>query len=204
MVVCATLASMNSAQQRFTDPKSGFTIVELLIVIVVIAILAAITIVAYNGVTARAAYATSKQDMANIKTAIELYYAENDAYPDSANCANTPGEYSYQDNWCGWDQGQGDSFIPGLVPKYLNALPTLARSLPQKDTYLYQSARAGANSGGQRGTAQYQLIRFRATALGGLSSVETDGNSNVLVGGPGGYTGREAWGFRSDPDQVWW
>ena len=33
---------------------SGFTIVELLIVIVVIAILAAITIVAYNGIQARA------------------------------------------------------------------------------------------------------------------------------------------------------
>lgn len=34
--------------------KSGFTLVELLIVIVIIAILAAITIVAYNGISARA------------------------------------------------------------------------------------------------------------------------------------------------------
>ena len=33
---------------------NGFTIVELLIVIVIIGILAAITIVAYNGITARA------------------------------------------------------------------------------------------------------------------------------------------------------
>ena len=34
--------------------ERGFTIVELLIVIVIIAILAAITIVAYNGITQRA------------------------------------------------------------------------------------------------------------------------------------------------------
>jgi len=34
--------------------QSGFTIVELLIVVVVIAILAAITIVAYNGIQNRA------------------------------------------------------------------------------------------------------------------------------------------------------
>ena len=36
------------------SPRSGFTIVELLIVIVVIAILAAITIVAFNGIQERA------------------------------------------------------------------------------------------------------------------------------------------------------
>ena len=36
--------------------KSGFTIVELLIVIVVIGILAAITIVAYNGIQSRARF----------------------------------------------------------------------------------------------------------------------------------------------------
>ena len=38
----------------WASKKSGFTIVELLIVVVVIAILAAITIVAYNGIQNRA------------------------------------------------------------------------------------------------------------------------------------------------------
>jgi general secretion pathway protein G len=43
--------------------QSGFTIVELLIVIVVIGILAAITIVAYNGVQNRAKTAALTSDL---------------------------------------------------------------------------------------------------------------------------------------------
>ena len=43
--------------------RRGFTIVELLIVVVVIAILAAITIVAYNGITANARDSALKADL---------------------------------------------------------------------------------------------------------------------------------------------
>jgi prepilin-type N-terminal cleavage/methylation domain-containing protein len=48
----------------------GFTIVELLIVIVVIGILAAITIVAYNGVQQRAKVTSANNDLAMLKKAI--------------------------------------------------------------------------------------------------------------------------------------
>lgn len=50
---------------------TGFTIVELLIVIVVIAILAAITIVAYNGVQRKAAEASLKSELRGAATAIK-------------------------------------------------------------------------------------------------------------------------------------
>ena len=40
--------------KRVSEKQKGFTIVELLIVIVIIGILAAITIVAYNGIQQRA------------------------------------------------------------------------------------------------------------------------------------------------------
>ena len=56
---------------------SGFTIVELLIVIVVIAILAAITIVAYNGIQTRARDNVRKNDVAALVKAIELFKADN-------------------------------------------------------------------------------------------------------------------------------
>ena len=57
--------------------KAGFTLVELLIVIVVIGILAAISIVAYNGIIGRARDSQRAQDMNTIKNALLMYDAEN-------------------------------------------------------------------------------------------------------------------------------
>jgi|GEM_PF-1458296 len=60
----------------------GFTIVELLIVIVVIAILAAITIVSYNGISARAKEATLRSDLSNGVTQLSVEKIKNEVYPD--------------------------------------------------------------------------------------------------------------------------
>ena len=50
--------------------REGFTIVELLIVVVVIAILASITIVSYNGIQGQARQAKIESDLALFETAI--------------------------------------------------------------------------------------------------------------------------------------
>ena len=57
--------------KRFS-PSRGFTIVELLIVIVVIAVLAAITIVAFNGVQERSKNSRVNADVSNLVKAINL------------------------------------------------------------------------------------------------------------------------------------
>lgn len=62
---------------------SGFTIVELLIVIVVVGILAAITIVGYNGVQDRARQAAAKSDVANAVKSIEAFALTEGIYPES-------------------------------------------------------------------------------------------------------------------------
>ena len=65
--------------------QRGFTIVELLIVIVVIGILAAITIVAYNGIQARAADTAIQSDLRNLQNKIEIFKVDNDKYPGGAS-----------------------------------------------------------------------------------------------------------------------
>jgi prepilin-type N-terminal cleavage/methylation domain-containing protein len=62
----------------------GFTIVELLIVIVVIGILASITVVAYNGVQTRAKQAKMQSDISSVRGLIEAYAAQNGSYPVTA------------------------------------------------------------------------------------------------------------------------
>ena len=72
-----------------TNKPSGFTIVELLIVIVVIAILAAITIVAYNGIQSRARDTDRKADIAALAKALHLYNVDNGDYVYSgSNCGS--------------------------------------------------------------------------------------------------------------------
>lgn len=67
--------------------KPGFTIVELLIVIVVIAILAAITVVAYTGVQSQAYDSTVQSDLAGIakKLEIEKIKSSTGTYPAANN-----------------------------------------------------------------------------------------------------------------------
>jgi len=60
---------------------SGFTIVELLIVIVVIAILAAISIVAYNGIQVRAENAKTITAVNAYRKALAQYRIDNSGYP---------------------------------------------------------------------------------------------------------------------------
>ncbi len=80
-------------QHSSGQKQSAFTIVELLIVIVVIAILAAISIVAYNGITGQAKIAVLKSDLSSSSNQLELYHANYESYPttlDSNNCPTAP------------------------------------------------------------------------------------------------------------------
>lgn len=127
---------------RTSSPMTGFTIVELLIVIVVIGILAAIVIVAYNGVQERARSAAILSDIRQVQKYIEAYNVENGFYPITSPTVITGVSTSAavtSDSGCSKGTSSA-SWIPGIT-----------QNLPQSDhnngggvgglggCYIYQS-----------------------------------------------------------------
>lgn len=66
----------------------GFTIVELLIVVVVIGVLAAITLISYSNFGSRATEASIQTDLHNAVNILNMDYTVNDSYPLSIEEAN--------------------------------------------------------------------------------------------------------------------
>jgi prepilin-type N-terminal cleavage/methylation domain-containing protein len=62
---------------RYRPGRTGFTIVELLVVIVVIGILAAVTIVSYTGIQQRARAASLQNDLSQAVRQLEMYKTTN-------------------------------------------------------------------------------------------------------------------------------
>ncbi|HEY5442516.1 MAG TPA: prepilin-type N-terminal cleavage/methylation domain-containing protein [Candidatus Saccharimonadales bacterium] len=61
--------------------NQGFTIVELLIVIVVIGILALLVITTYSGIQAKARNSKRQSDVKSLQTQLEAFFSQNGYYP---------------------------------------------------------------------------------------------------------------------------
>jgi len=79
-------------KQKSNLYSKGFTIVELLVVIVVIGILAAITIVSYTGISQKAIASSLQSDLTNSANKLKMYQVEYGSYPSvmSNNCPTSP------------------------------------------------------------------------------------------------------------------
>ena len=75
------------------NKKTGFTLVEILVVVTIIGMLAAIGVASYTTFTKNARNARRKADLEQIRAAIELYRSNNNTYPTSltVNCSSVGG-----------------------------------------------------------------------------------------------------------------
>lgn len=72
--------------KRVFTNRSGFTLVEILIVVVILSVLAAIAIPQFNSSTEDAKLSALDTDLAELRNAIELYYHQHGAtYPGANN-----------------------------------------------------------------------------------------------------------------------
>lgn len=145
----------------FLRTKNGFTIVELLIVIVVIAILAAISIVAYNGIQSNARLSAYRSDIQAINKAIQLYHVDNGFYPGAATGGC----------WTNQSTGTGNFVLstPPLAPNYIQTMPSVANHSAGDNYYAYCWTANGVD---------YKILRLvRMTTA--LPAKEVTNNPNI-------------------------
>ena len=118
-----------------TKQKSGFTIVELLIVIVVIAILAAISIVSYNGIQQRARDSERQSDINTMQKQLELFYTDRGYYPLTESLIGGNGFAFAANNFT--SPGPGYMVAPNSADKTLSSYKDF--SSPPNDVYGYLS-----------------------------------------------------------------
>lgn len=156
---------MNLPTLKDMKSEKGFTIVELLIVIVIIGILAAIVIVAYTGITTRANDSNSKANAVSIQKVGEAVNAESGSYPWGSTTATLTTAFN----------SAPSTILPsGVTLSYISsatAAPSYATVLANAGSNIYTVKVCTAASPNATGNTIYYPIR--ATSTVGTATIGT-------------------------------
>lgn len=167
--------------------QTGFTIVELLIVVVVIAILAAITIVAYSGISQRARDAERLEEITAVMKALEVYKSKNGVYPTAVG--NSAGGWEVSSN-----PNANHVFLQQLVDDGdisrapVDPINTGDMNTTGAKIYAYYRYPAGTNG---CASAFYVLL---------VRTGEASGTSSASPGGTCGTNSPSAWWYKLQQD----
>lgn len=89
---------MNKREEHIRRKDAGFTMIEILLVVVIIGILAAVAVPRLGGRVAQSQIAAARAGIGGISTAIDLYETDNGRLPDSLQNLLTKGS---EPNWNG-------------------------------------------------------------------------------------------------------
>ena len=160
---------------------TGFTIVELLIVIVVIAILAAISVVAYTGIQTRARDTIRSSDMANIVKSLEAYYVVNGEYPASINPSGGASGWEFSN-----DVASGRVFMQTLGEHAGSRIP-LDPSNDSAPNYQYISLNNGYTFSANSCTISQPFYVLRVTYESSSNNPTPAGSAAATCGGESGW-----------------
>ncbi len=73
---------MDISQKAIVQTR-GFTLIELLVVIAIIGLLSSVVLASLNGARQKARDAQRVSHLTQIRTALEMYYSDNNSYPNS-------------------------------------------------------------------------------------------------------------------------
>lgn len=93
--------------EKFTMKSRGFTLIEVLVSATIISVLTAIGVVSYTNINKRSRDTKRKSDMEQIRSALEMYRADNGWYPST-------GAPYYTD---------ASNLSSDLVSSYMSAIP---------------------------------------------------------------------------------
>lgn len=169
--------------------SAGFTIVELLIVIVIIGVLASLVVVAYNGIQQRANNTTTLTAVATHIKALRQYAIENGVWPPNAVSHWPCVGDQYNAGGCG--QLPGTCVVAGV------SCNTAMNTQYNTDLRLYYG-------NGAMSTPSLQEVNYNGTLYRGAWSHANTSTSSISIryflngdgscGSPAGITGSKQYG----------
>lgn len=129
--------------------KLGFTLIELMVVIIVLAILVAIVVVQYNGAQGRARDTDRRADISNIAKGLEQYYDDNGSYPATSGSSSTITSNWYVSNTTNWTSTFSGAMSSILSPFPADPINSGVITTAKQYSYAYFSGTGCGRAAGQ-------------------------------------------------------